>query len=84
MLRMLPCPSPAHQAALQCGHVALLPGVSQEADFLLRLAVVVGSGAAGIGDLLGSPMAVQAQEAQLHHAGPYVLQLWGQPERHGV
>lgn len=67
---------PAHQAALQGGCVALLPGVRQEEDFLLGLGLAPFWGwAAGVGDLLCGQAAVQPQEAQLHRAGTRVLQL---------
>lgn len=66
----------AHQAALQAGCVAAVPGVGQEADFL------AGPGLQGcsarVRDLLGGVVAVQAQEAELHRAGPRVFQLGGE------
>lgn len=74
-------PGQAHQAALQAGRIALLLGISQEADFLLGLGLaMLGGRSAGVGDLLAGPVAVQAEEAELHRAGPCVLQLQGQPE----
>jgi len=72
----------AYLAALQAGCIGLLPGVGQEADFLLQLGLTPLRGrSAGVGDLLGGQAAVQAEEAELHRAGPRVLQLQGQQER---
>lgn len=71
-----PAQGQAHQAALQAGCVAVIPGVGQEADFLVGLGPAALRGrSAGVRDLLGGAVAVQAQEAELHRAGPRVFQL---------
>lgn len=56
----------------------MIPGVGQEADFPVGLGLaVLGGCSAGVRDLLGGAVAVQAQEAELHRAGPRVFQLQG-------
>lgn len=73
-----------HHAALQAGCIALLPGIGQEADFFLQLGLALLRGrSAGVGDLLCDQAAVQAQEPELHCAGPCVLELQAMREEPG-